>query len=337
MKKILFLICALPCLLSAQNAPVKNVLKEKTAIQQVIKNLSADMQEQAVSLRADPENNRLDSIYTYSDKAKKTLTKKTHIEYLTDGRKRQAKHYEIWSYGTIYESKTEYAYRSISGKLVIEELFYYWEDGSWDRVSKMVYVFNRRDLANPEEIYSYQFEDDWKLFMQAIVVEYDDDGRPTVYEVESPLFEGENSMKVAYNEDGLVKSRTLLTSDDYTNITEYEYDAKGNVIHMTDRDEKVINKEEYYTNFYPSITSNEVIRSIQSSIYPNPASDVLHVSIADAGEALITLVNLTGSIVYQQKTSQPITSVPVESLAKGYYILTIQATGQTETHKVIIH
>ena len=35
MKKILLLVCAVPCLLSAQNAAVKNVLKDKPSIQQL--------------------------------------------------------------------------------------------------------------------------------------------------------------------------------------------------------------------------------------------------------------------------------------------------------------
>ena len=39
MKKFLLLACVLPCLLSAQNAKVKHVLKDKMSIQQVLKSI----------------------------------------------------------------------------------------------------------------------------------------------------------------------------------------------------------------------------------------------------------------------------------------------------------
>ena len=86
---------------------------------------------------------------------------------------------------------------------------------------------------------------------------------------------------------------------------------------------------------YQSVT-NEVISSILSVVYPNPAADVLNVRIESAGEALITLVNLLGSTVFQQTTSQAVTAISVQSFTKGLYILTIQIGGQTKAHKVII-
>jgi hypothetical protein len=121
--------------------------------------------------------------------------------------------------------------------------------------------------------------------------------------------------------------------------THYKYDERGNLISMIFRSEfsngDVYDYEEYYTNFYPKGTANEVISTIQSAVYPNPATEVLIVSIKGAGEALITLVNMNGSTVFQQNTNQEVTMIPLQSVATGYYILTIKASGQITSHKVI--
>ncbi|MDR2146835.1 MAG: T9SS type A sorting domain-containing protein, partial [Tannerella sp.] len=95
--------------------------------------------------------------------------------------------------------------------------------------------------------------------------------------------------------------------------------------------------EAFYTNFYESvIDANEVILSFQSAVYPNPVSDVMNVTVEGADNALITLVNINGSIVFQQKTSRRVTPISVKSLTKGYYFLTVQAGKQMKTYKILI-
>jgi len=73
-----------------------------------------------------------------------------------------------------------------------------------------------------------------------------------------------------------------------------------------------------------------------STVYPNPASDVINIFINGTEEAAITLLNMNGSVVFQQKTRQPVMSIPVQSFAKGTYFVHIQAGENMETHKIII-
>ena len=163
----------------------------------------------------------------------------------------------------------------------------------------------------------------------------DNDGEHGTYEYE-------------YNDKGLLIKESQL-SDDYSDIYEYQYDEYGNLCYMKnyweysyydEEDDDYYScdgeYEEFYVNYYPEGVANETILSVQSAVYPNPASDVLNVRITGADEALITLVSMTGSAVYQQKTTQPLVTIPVQSLTKGYYILTVQTAGQTKSHKVII-
>ena len=341
MKKFLLLVCVVPCLLSAQHATVKNVLKDRQSIQQVLKSLSVAAPEQVVT-RAGTESNLLDSVYIYDDKAKTELSE-----------------------------KKIFTYTSKDGKITVEELWYEQYYSGWEAYEKMMYVLNESDLINPIEIYSYSYEDgDWILFMQMKATAFDGAGRPTVYDVESSWFEDLMRMEVTYNPQGLMISRSILmqTGNSWFAVQteEFTYDAAGYVIksEFTDYEgisstEEYVNDEygnpiymkytgieegygeweyeEYYTNYYPTGNTNEIIFSIQSTVYPNPASEVLYVTIEGAGEAFITLVNMSGSTVFQQKTSQPVVSIPVQSFAKGNYILTIQAGAGTKSHKVIIY
>ena len=67
MKRILLLICALPCLLSAQNATVKNVLNDKMSIQQEFsQNLTAEKRNPVVLVTSVNKNLPV-AISTYSD------------------------------------------------------------------------------------------------------------------------------------------------------------------------------------------------------------------------------------------------------------------------------
>jgi len=72
-----------------------------------------------------------------------------------------------------------------------------------------------------------------------------------------------------------------------------------------------------------------------SAVYPNPTSDVINVTFSGADEAVITLLNMNGSIVFQQTTRNQVTTIPVQSFAKGMYFVTIQAGKSVETYKIM--
>ena len=380
MKRLLLLVCALPCLLCAQNAPLKSVLKDKTTIQRMFKSLPASQQSKAVVTYSGADYSLPDSVYTYSDEAKTELIRKTYFSYNDDGLMTEERWININEGDESNASKNEYTYTLKDGKLTVVEIQYWYEDGEWVIAgSKYVNVFKEPDLVNPIELYWYGLEDDeWVEYFKIIAITFDDDNRPIAYEGEgiSGSEDGTEEIikvkwEVSYNKNGLIQGRdwaieiegswivlieesweyndallcikaTEVVMGSEKTTTEYKYDEQRNVIHvhyhwisLEDDDYEFIN-DEYNTNFYPDGTGNEAVLSVQSSVYPNPVSDVLYVTVEGAGEAVITLVSMNGSTVYRQKTSRTVTSIPVQSLAKGYYILTIQAGERTTSNKVII-
>ena len=396
MRRFLLLVCVLPCLLSAQNTPLKNVLKDKSSVQRLLKRLPAPKQEQAVTTRSGTTANLPDSVFAYYDAAKTELFRKTYFKYNELGRPTEERWIEYWDNEPHWEYKTVSSYTRKDGKITVEEITYRLNpQGKWEiAFEKSVFVLNESDLNNPIEIYIYEYDEDadkWILWMQAKAVKFDAGNRPTVYDVEWSFYEEELGglielalrIENTYNANGLISSQSMFldlstfpffTADDpdetwllmqkqeyfynasqqlvkevfteydidpdYLSITtsEYKYDDKGNVNYeryfFDDYEDNFY--EIFYVNYYPKDTGNEVVLSTKSAIYPNPVSDVLRVTIEGASEAVITLISENGSAVYRQKTSRAVTAIPVQSFAKGFYILTIQADNRTSTHKVLI-
>ena len=162
--------------------------------------------------------------------------------------------------------------------------------------------------------------------------------RPATHTEPVEVWEPRNREEFIYDEDDKLTKEVRIQYDfDETITDDYDYDEKGNVISViTTLDDGEI-ESIYLKNFYSSGTdANDVIPAVQSNIYPNPVSDVLHITIDGAENAVITLVNAAGSVVVQQKTNHSITSIPVQSFAKGYYFLIVKTSKGTKTHKVII-
>ncbi|MDR2148257.1 MAG: hypothetical protein LBE91_17570, partial [Tannerella sp.] len=299
MKKELFLLCALPYLLSAQNVEVKNVLKEKPIIQRLFKSLPVENQKQ-ITTYAGAENNLPDSIFMYSDEDKKELASKTFITYDENERKSL-----VWSYSFYYWedtvdsvlSKTVYLYTLKDGLLEIEATSKYYALDVWINYEKSVMVFRETDLNNPIEDHEYSYNEitlEWEPYLEMAAVEFDDENRPVVYDAEN--YETIMRIEVSYNENGLrnsvksyiamdipeepwqlnqegeltynddlqlVKDVFYLYDMEETITGEYEYDEKGNLSYEITVFEGEGYREEFeafYTNFYESvIDANEVI------------------------------------------------------------------------------
>lgn len=78
-------------------------------------------------------------------------------------------------------------------------------------------------------------------------------------------------------------------------------------------------------------------------VYPNPTTQWLNVSITanrPLQNPVLNLANLNGQVIYTKKlennTTQIQEQVKLESLAKGIYILTIQAKDYKASKKIIV-
>lgn len=70
-------------------------------------------------------------------------------------------------------------------------------------------------------------------------------------------------------------------------------------------------------------------------IYPNPASDVLHI---EASQALgkVTLMDESGKIIKEERMQEARTSINLKGLANGIYYLNYNENGKTEMKKIVV-
>jgi hypothetical protein len=89
-------------------------------------------------------------------------------------------------------------------------------------------------------------------------------------------------------------------------------------------------------NFDPVLSVNEVENAFGLAVYPNPASDVITVSLNKATTATISIVDLAGKVVKTSSMNGLTTSINTSELSNGVYHVTITDGTTVATEKVVI-
>jgi hypothetical protein len=89
-------------------------------------------------------------------------------------------------------------------------------------------------------------------------------------------------------------------------------------------------------NFDPVASINEVENTFGFSVYPNPASDVINISLNKTTNASISVIDITGKVVKTLSLNGLTTSVNTSNLMSGVYYVTITDGTSVATEKVII-
>lgn len=72
------------------------------------------------------------------------------------------------------------------------------------------------------------------------------------------------------------------------------------------------------------------------TIYPNPASDVIQVSLQNISAGKVSITDLQGYLVYQTEISATDLAIQTSTLVNGIYLLTVSSDQVTSVHKVVI-
>ena len=71
------------------------------------------------------------------------------------------------------------------------------------------------------------------------------------------------------------------------------------------------------------------------NLYPNPASEKVTIITDMTEPSVISIYNLQGQILMQQKIQQGKTDIDISELAKGVYILRLYSNARTEAGRII--
>ncbi len=89
-------------------------------------------------------------------------------------------------------------------------------------------------------------------------------------------------------------------------------------------------------NFDPTASINEVANVFGLNVYPNPASDVINVTLNKEVTATITVVDVTGKVVKTTTINGVSTSINTAGLSNGVYYVNITDGTSVSTEKVVI-
>jgi len=81
----------------------------------------------------------------------------------------------------------------------------------------------------------------------------------------------------------------------------------------------------------------ETTNNIQFAVYPNPANNIVNVATDADNNTSITLTDLSGRVLVQQKATAFVTPINTGNFAKGIYLVTVSTNGSNATQKVVIN
>lgn len=84
------------------------------------------------------------------------------------------------------------------------------------------------------------------------------------------------------------------------------------------------------------IKENNLLGSLVS-VFPNPAHDLLNVSLPSSTNAYsVKLISIIGTVVYEEKTNKENFSIQLADKAKGVYFLSVENNGEKAIKKIVI-
>jgi hypothetical protein len=82
-------------------------------------------------------------------------------------------------------------------------------------------------------------------------------------------------------------------------------------------------------------TADEMLDGFRVNLYPNPATEVVQVSIDGASSADVTCFDLLGNVVYKQQISVA-ANIPLSGFSKGMYLIQVSAEGKLPVTKKLM-
>lgn len=85
----------------------------------------------------------------------------------------------------------------------------------------------------------------------------------------------------------------------------------------------------------PNLITANIDSETTLSIYPNPASSLLHFEWNNAEKATIEVLDINGRVLFTKTIQENLTTISVESLTNGVYILKVKSERHNSAHKWI--
>ncbi|MEY4572605.1 MAG: hypothetical protein RLZ10_1848 [Bacteroidota bacterium] len=138
------------------------------------------------------------------------------------------------------------------------------------------------------------------------------------------------AMVGSYGDGGATNDLVTASSGSATPQTTFYYDYTDQTWYYTTSNVMV------RMNFDPILSVDDIENSFGLSVYPNPASEVINVSVNKTVEAIISVFDVTGKVVKTSLLNGVTSSFTTSGLTDGVYYVNITDGVSTSTQKVII-
>ena len=169
-----------------------------------------------------------------------------------------------------------------------------------------------------------------------IVTRYDDDGKPTGIREETDY---------AYYDSGYLKEEKTYISIDGGPWTgkdkyEYAYNDKGKLktiayYEYTGSDYELVTEETYYYSDDTPTFIRKDAAAVSTRVYPNPATDVLNISVKDLNAFEYKVYDMSGTQVLNGYSTNATAIINVSDLDRGIYMVKITSEGKSFTGKFV--
>lgn len=125
----------------------------------------------------------------------------------------------------------------------------------------------------------------------------------------------------------------------YTVPNAYDIDKLYGVVVLIDsNDGQIVNANTFDIG---TMNVNEIDKEPRGfTIYPNPAKDIVNLSIEEAGEFTATIYNMLGQVVYTQELgnldSKANITLPISKLKTGNYLVSISTEGKSYSKRLMV-
>ena len=134
----------------------------------------------------------------------------------------------------------------------------------------------------------------------------------------------------SFGDGGATDDLIISTAGVSEASTSYYYDMTDNTWYYTTSTPMV------RMNFDPSVGINEVENNLGITVFPNPANEVINISLNKEVSATLSLLDVSGKVVRTQTLNGISTSINTASLNSGVYFITINDGTSVSTQKVVI-
>eukprot|EP01136_Pigoraptor_vietnamica_P044997 Opistho-1_new@22424 len=165
-------------------------------------------------------------------------------------------------------------------------------------------------------------------------VKSEDPSYPDGYEVlvsrTLPVIDSFHVDTLLFYTDGELPTWTQrsVSLDDYVNETIYI------AFHHFSTDKFILKFDNIRVSADTTLSISEIHDNLSFGIYPNPASDLIHIQLKnDKKVDLVTVYNINGEIVFTQSNSN---SVSVSSLAEGMYFVEVLSGKSRGVKRIVV-